>query len=83
MRVTRISENELMGPGLTTVYMSAGNSGTLETLPADRKLYLQHRSAIIKVKGTVRPITRHEGPEGAYTHGATLSLTSALDEGGC
>jgi len=33
------------------------------------------------VKGKVHPKIGHEGPEGEYI--STLSLTSALDEGGC
>jgi hypothetical protein len=32
-----------------------------------------------KGKGTVHPITGHEGPEGEYRYSSTLSLTSALD----
>jgi len=35
-----------------------------------------------KSKGKVHPITFHEGPEGEYSYSSTLSLTSALDEGG-
>jgi hypothetical protein len=35
-----------------------------------------------KGKGKVHPRTDHEGPEGEYRHGSTLSLTSALDGGG-
>jgi hypothetical protein len=30
-------------------------------------------------KGTVHPITGHEGSEGEYRYSSTLSLTSALD----
>ena len=33
------------------------------------------------VKGKVRPTTGHEGPEGEERYSASLSLTSALDEG--
>jgi hypothetical protein len=33
-------------------------------------------------KGTVRPITSHEGPEGKQRYSSTLSLTPAIDEGG-
>ena len=33
-------------------------------------------------KGKVHPRKDHEGPEGEYSHSSTLSLTSALDEGG-
>jgi hypothetical protein len=33
-------------------------------------------------KGKVRPRTGHEGPEGEQRYGSTLSLASALDEGG-
>jgi hypothetical protein len=36
----------------------------------------------IKGKGKVLPRTDHEGPEGEYRYSSTLSLTSALDEGG-
>ena len=32
--------------------------------------------------GKVRPRTGHEGPEGEQMYSSTLSLTSALDEGG-
>jgi hypothetical protein len=32
-----------------------------------------------KGKGTVHPITGHEGPEGEYRYSYTLSITSALD----
>jgi hypothetical protein len=35
-----------------------------------------------KGKGTVRPITGHESPEGEYRYSSALSLTSAVDEGG-
>ena len=34
------------------------------------------------VKSNVQPSTGHEGPEGEYMYNSTLSLTSALDEGG-
>jgi hypothetical protein len=40
------------------------------------------QSLNIKGKGTVHPITGHEGPEGEYRYSFTLSLTSALDRGG-
>jgi hypothetical protein len=33
-------------------------------------------------KGKVLPRTGHEGPEGEWRYSSTLSLTSALDEGG-
>ena len=36
----------------------------------------------VKCKGTVRPITGHEGPEGEKRYSSTLSLTLALDGGG-
>jgi hypothetical protein len=35
-----------------------------------------------KGKGKVHPRIGHEGPEGEYMQSSTLSLTSALDEGG-
>jgi len=35
-----------------------------------------------KGKGKVHPRTGHEGPEGEERYSSTLSLTSALDEGG-
>ena len=35
-----------------------------------------------KGKGTVHPITGHEGPEGEQRYSCTLPLTSALDGGG-
>ena len=35
------------------------------------------------MKGKVRPRTGHEGPEGEWRYSSLLSLTSALDGGGC
>jgi hypothetical protein len=37
----------------------------------------------LKVKEKIHPRTGHEGPEGECRYSSTLSLTSALDEGGC
>jgi hypothetical protein len=37
----------------------------------------------VKVKVKVHPRTGHEGPEGEWMYCSTLSLTSALDRGGC
>jgi hypothetical protein len=34
-------------------------------------------------KGKILPRTGHEGPEGVWRCSSTLSLTLALDEGGC
>ena len=36
----------------------------------------------VKGKGTVHPITGHEGPEGELRYSSTLSLTLVLDGGG-
>ena len=36
-----------------------------------------------KGKGKVHPTTGHEGPNGEYRCTSTISLTSALDWGGC
>jgi hypothetical protein len=41
-------------------------------------LKLHHLGNIVKA----HPITGHEGPEGQDRYSSTLSLTSALDEGG-
>jgi hypothetical protein len=35
-----------------------------------------------KGKGKVHPVRGHEGPDVEYKYSSTLSLTSALDEGG-
>ena len=40
------------------------------------------RTGLSKVRGNVRPITCHEGPEGEWRYNYTVSLTSALDMGG-
>jgi hypothetical protein len=37
------------------------------------------QSNITVVRGKVRSITGHEGPDGEYRYSYTLSLTSALD----
>ena len=36
----------------------------------------------VKAKGTVRPVTRHEVPEGEYNYSSTLPLILVLDGGG-
>jgi len=37
---------------------------------------------LCKGKSKVHPKTGHEGPDGEYMYSSTLSLTSALNEGG-
>jgi hypothetical protein len=46
---------------------------------------LPGHNAVVKVKqskGKIHPRTGHESPEREYRYSPTLSLTSALDEGG-
>ena len=40
-------------------------------------------SAVAEILCKGHPGTAHEGPEGEQMYGATLSLTSALNGGGC
>jgi hypothetical protein len=42
-------------------------------------LFIANGKGKDKAKGTVHPITGHEGPEGEYRYNYTLSLTSTLD----
>jgi hypothetical protein len=45
-------------------------------------MYILLRQNYLYLKGKVHPGTGHEGPEGEKRYSSTLSLTSALGEGG-
>jgi hypothetical protein len=42
----------------------------------------KHTAMLVKGKGKVHPVTCYEGTEGKQRYSSTLSLTSALNEGG-
>jgi hypothetical protein len=54
-----------------------------QVAPATPVTFTSRSVALLTYKGKVHPRTGDEGRDGEWRHGSTLSLTLALNKGGC